>query len=332
MLVAQWVSAVDLPNAKNNNMWLVSYQALYLISLWAARLSLAVTIVRLCPQGTMRTICKTVAVLFGLASFTLILYKTIVCDLHDSGGVEFCAFDTLVGVVEISCDVIADSWLVGAPIHMLCRMRLPGRHLRMLVAIFMLNILTSFASIAHYTLLLLHENQASFIAANAQCATSLFVCNLLVLVTFLYRRIRGNAEETTVTEEPEDVTRSRRRPATRQSGPAVTRIEMTMVSMSGSRAAGPIRSAASRAFVREDSLPPPPCELSPSSTFPDLPSRQRAATEAQLQSYRGTASHKSLMPLPCNLSPTSTFPNLPAQEQREPVVYEPPESSMQTRK
>ena len=131
----------------------------------------------------MRIICKCMAVLFGVTALGLILYKTIVCGI-DGGGIELCGFDITVAVVETSCtfhlkppcamidvflgDIIADSWLVGAPIHMVCRMKLPGRHLRMLVAIFALNILTSFASVAHSVLSLLRKSQASFIAGNAQ--------------------------------------------------------------------------------------------------------------------------------------------------------------------
>ena len=136
-----------------------------------------------------------------------------------------------------------------------------------------------------------------------QCATSLFVCNLLVTVTFLYRRIRGNAEETTVSEEPETVTRSRARQLpTRPSGPAIipTRIEMTVVSIDNHTVTAP------RTQFR-DSIPPPP--LSPSSTFPDLPPRRRVETTAEC--HRRTQSQRSLMPLPCNLAPTDTFPDLP---------------------
>ncbi|KAF8344615.1 hypothetical protein F5887DRAFT_1283115 [Amanita rubescens] len=324
LLIATWIASVDIPNPRSSkleSLWIVSYQALSLISLWSARLSLAVIIVRLCPQGTMRIICKWVAVLFGVAAIALILYKTIDCGLYYSAGVEFCAFDTAFAVVETAFDIIADSWLVGAPIHMVCRMKLPGRHLRMLVAIFALNILTTFASIAHSVLSLLHMNQASFIAGNVQCATSLFVCNLLVLVTFLYRRIRGNAEETTISEHPETITRSRARyPPTGPSGPAMARIELTVVSREN-RSTG-----AARPAIYGDSLPPPPCELSPTSTFPDLPPRRRP-----LESHRPTTSQKSLMPLACNLSVTSTFPDLPIIRHipSEPEIEQPVPSSSQ---
>lgn len=54
----------------------------------------------------MRTICKWVAVLFGVAAIALILYKTIDCGLYVSAGVEFCAFDTAFAVVETACNVL----------------------------------------------------------------------------------------------------------------------------------------------------------------------------------------------------------------------------------
>ncbi|KAF8621426.1 hypothetical protein AX15_007786 [Amanita polypyramis BW_CC] len=270
----------------------------------------------------MRTICKIVAVLFGLVAFSLIAYKTIQCGLHNRGGVEFCAFDTPLAVVEITCDILADSWLVGAPIHMLCRMKLPGRHLRMLIAIFTLNILTSFASIAHSVLLLLHREGPSFITGNAQCATSLFVCNLLVLVTFLYRRIRSNQEETTLTEPSESVTHTRaiRSPPTRQSGVlSPGRVELGVVPMSENG----MDMMPARPSLWPGSLPSLPYDLSPSSTFPDLPPRRRRAETNTSNTRTGKCaasrkSESSLPPPPCPLSPTNTFPDLPPRRRPLP--------------
>ena len=48
----------------------------------------------------MRNVFKCVAVLFGAAAIALILHKTIKCSLYDGAGVEFCAFDTAIVVVE----------------------------------------------------------------------------------------------------------------------------------------------------------------------------------------------------------------------------------------
>ena len=164
---------------------------------------------------------------------------------------------------------------------MISDMNLSGRHYRILVAIFTLNLLTSFASIAHYILSLLSESQASFVAGNVQvcsfffhvlhillieyqCATSLFVCNLLVVVTSLYRRIRGSAEAS------EAATRSRARISPTESiWPAM--IELAVVPIENCSTSG----AHPNSHRGCGSLPPPPCDLTPTSTFPDLPQSRR---------------------------------------------------------
>ncbi|KAF8704277.1 hypothetical protein AX14_014047 [Amanita brunnescens Koide BX004] len=244
--------------------WVVLYQIFSLISLWSSRLSTAVIIVWLCPQGTtMCAVFKRVAVLFGITAFALILYKTVKCGLGNGRGIEICGFGPTIAVVETSCNIIADSWLTGASIHMVSDMNLSGQHYWILVAIFTSNLLTSFASMVHSILSLLSKSQASFIAGTAQCATSLFVCNLLVIVTSLYRRIWGSAEA---------AIRSRARHSPAESSERVM-IEMTMVSIENRSASG----AHPNFHWGCGSLgPPPPAgDLTPTSTFPDLPQSRR---------------------------------------------------------
>lgn len=70
----------------------------------SARLSTAVIIAWLCPQGTiMCTVFKRVAILFGITAFALISYKAVKCGLCNSGGIELCGFGLTTAVVEAIC-------------------------------------------------------------------------------------------------------------------------------------------------------------------------------------------------------------------------------------
>ncbi|KAF8704276.1 hypothetical protein AX14_014046 [Amanita brunnescens Koide BX004] len=220
MLVAEWILTVEVPNPQGTG--IVLRQALSLISIWSARLSSAVSIVPLCPQGIMSVIAKRVAVTFGVAAIVLTLSKTVECGLYGSVGIELNGFKTMIAAMEISCDIMADSYLIGAPIYMVCHTKLAGQRRRMLVAISSFNIVTSFLSVARYVLLLVGRSKAYFIAGNAQCATSLSLCNLLVLVTFVYRQIQGSVKENAVNEGSESVTQHTN---TRQSEIAMLSIE-----------------------------------------------------------------------------------------------------------
>ncbi|KAM6499954.1 hypothetical protein JOM56_005462 [Amanita muscaria] len=351
-VICQWVASVDIPESGSPSarLWRVSYQVLYNFSLWTARISLAVTIVRICPQGRMRTVAKGVAGVFGACCVALTVRRTAACAMLD-GLDPSCPFDTPAAAVETAFDVLADAWLICAPIYMVCRMRLPSRHLRMLVAIFTLNILTTIACSLHAAFRQLRMVPQAIITANIQSATSLFVCNLLVLVTFLYRRVRGGDEATSISDITESVTHSAPQQSNRPARslqhrlPPGARIEISNVSASTCSdctmckylrerlraplprwrtTRSPLPRNNSKAALGKDPggrapseksfnpLFPCLCNLSPTSTFPDLPECQ--LHKDRVREPRRVPSEKSmssLYPCPCHLSPSSTFPDLP---------------------
>lgn len=143
----------------------------------------------------MSIISKSVAVIFGVTAIVLTLSETVECGSYDSVGIERSGCKTMIPAVEISCtfhldipcsmidtflgDIIADSYLIVAPIYMVCHAKLAGQRRRMLVTISSFNILTSFLSVARSVLSLVGQSRASFIARNAQ------VCSFLPCRPFL---------------------------------------------------------------------------------------------------------------------------------------------------
>ncbi|KAF8997598.1 hypothetical protein BDQ17DRAFT_848870 [Cyathus striatus] len=73
-------------------------------------------------------------------------------------------------------------------------MKLKKRVYRLLQAIFATEILVLATSIIHYVYIQRNDVQAQGVVSHFKAAVSLIVCNLLFLVTYLYRRLRNGQE------------------------------------------------------------------------------------------------------------------------------------------
>ncbi|KAF8993198.1 hypothetical protein BDQ17DRAFT_1431901 [Cyathus striatus] len=163
-------------------------------ALWSARLSVAVTIVRVIATGKMKIISKIVAVVFGLFSIGLMVQKLIICGPPSS--VKFlCSNPNITGYSELVTSIVADLWLLLAPAYLLWKMNLRKRHHRLLQAIFACEILVLTASLAHSVYIVRKDYILQAVTSHFEIAISHLVCNLLFLVTYIYRIFR-NGEET----------------------------------------------------------------------------------------------------------------------------------------
>ncbi|KAF8332910.1 hypothetical protein F5887DRAFT_1286503 [Amanita rubescens] len=198
---------------ENTKKWILLYQAISIASIWSARLSLGVVVVRLFPpEGGMllaHLICKLVVVLFGIATICLVLYRTMGCwfQVHSVNKIELCGFNTTVtAALEMLCGTAADLWLVNAITYRIHSIKLTKQYprIRTLTTVSITSILAaSCVSITYSVLVLLQQSKASFIARCVQCAAWLFVCNLPMLVARLYQylKTRETTEKTTSREE-----------------------------------------------------------------------------------------------------------------------------------
>ncbi|KAF8996418.1 hypothetical protein BDQ17DRAFT_1284515 [Cyathus striatus] len=179
-------------------------------SLWAARISVGVTIVRLSNPTRMRQISKGVMVLFGTLAVVLVIQKLFLCGKPTLESWR-CVWPLWTGIIEIITDIIADTWLTATPAYMLWQMSLPRRHFRLLQAIFACEVFVMVAGIAHGVFIIEQRYLWMTSFAHLEIAISLIVCNLLVVVTCIYRvfwstgetRIESTEETARVpTEEP----------------------------------------------------------------------------------------------------------------------------------
>ncbi|KAF9054127.1 hypothetical protein BJ165DRAFT_686334 [Panaeolus papilionaceus] len=157
-------------------------------SLWCSKISVAATIVRLLGDGRARTISKCVTFLFGVAGLTLIFQKAFICGFKVRV-LPRCVIPVWTGYLELSLDLSGDIWLVIAPLYILQNMNLAGDHRRLLIAIFSCGVFVTAASIARVCFILTGQSLMIGIMGHLQLAISLITCNLLVLVTYIYRKM-----------------------------------------------------------------------------------------------------------------------------------------------
>ncbi|KAG8215636.1 hypothetical protein J3R82DRAFT_7506 [Butyriboletus roseoflavus] len=102
-----------------------------------------------------------------------------------------------------TADVVSDVILVALPTQILWQTRLHRNERILMLSIFTMSLLSVMASIVHVTFLIPVPGHTAAITAEIEGALDLMICNLLVLVTGLYRFIQNG-------EDIEDTDRSSR--------------------------------------------------------------------------------------------------------------------------
>ncbi|PPR02312.1 hypothetical protein CVT24_011650 [Panaeolus cyanescens] len=173
----------------------------YTAALWSAKISLAVTLVRLGTR-TFETVAKIMTVIFGMCGIALIIQKIFICGTNLKQ-LPTCHVPLYTGYLELTLDLLGDVWLIGAPFFMLYKMKLPRQHHRLISAIFACGLFATIASVVHGYYVIKDETTLMIILGQIQVALSIVSCNLLVLVTYVYRRM--SQEEGTIvrTETPD---------------------------------------------------------------------------------------------------------------------------------
>ncbi|KAF8662797.1 hypothetical protein AX16_001081 [Volvariella volvacea WC 439] len=167
---------------------------------WAARMSISMSIIRLVPEQTMaRRLLYIMASAFFLTWMGLLFHKVGICakttEWHYNRAVQ-CYLGSTVGIVTLVTDVVSDALLIIVPLNMLRRVRLPKGQQRLLLALFSSSVFSSLAGVVYAVFVFrassFGNKRALLISltANVKAETTLLVCNLLVLVTYFYRTMR----------------------------------------------------------------------------------------------------------------------------------------------
>ncbi|KAF8995902.1 hypothetical protein BDQ17DRAFT_1250282, partial [Cyathus striatus] len=219
-IIPFWIlyMTADLIPSTNQHLvifWRLAHVIVFTVVLWCARLSVAVTIVRILPEGMFRRCAKMVSAIFALMCTALIVQKFSRCGVMSLAKLAYCKTPRWTATLELSTDVVADVWLIFSPAYMLYKTHLRSNHRRLIIAIFACGFLTTIASIVHCIYIYLNKVQEIAISGHIQAATSVVVCNLLVLVTYLYRAYQRGRTLTDASETETDEVRGIRTVETR---------------------------------------------------------------------------------------------------------------------
>jgi len=133
------------------------------------------------PQGTQRHIALCIGAFFGIMGIVILGQRAQVCVAHG------CLITRAVLIAQTTTDCIADVLLSALPIWSLRNINL-GRKRRILIsstfsASMVINIVTVTQAVAFFQSI----TSGSIVFEHVKVACSLIVCNLLVIVTFVYR-------------------------------------------------------------------------------------------------------------------------------------------------
>ncbi|PFH46291.1 hypothetical protein AMATHDRAFT_155727, partial [Amanita thiersii Skay4041] len=153
----------------------------------AARLSIAVTIVRLCPKGDLRVCCKIGACTFGALCLTFIAHRIFMCGSFSPERLAKCTSTRWVVLLEVGADLVADMWLLGISVYIFMRRHMAQNERKLVIAIFTCTIFTGSVSIVHAVFKILRKGKGVSSSQGIQSALSLIVCDILAVVALKYR-------------------------------------------------------------------------------------------------------------------------------------------------
>lgn len=151
---------------------------------WAARMSIIFSIIRITNHsdcGIHQRITYLIAVSFGCMWAAIIAQKINICQFHA------CWMVNSVVLSQLITDIIADFSLVAMPLLLWKNIRFPRRRKILILSAFSASLLITAITIPHSIVLFKIPRTTPMILAHVKAALSLIICNLLVIVTFVYR-------------------------------------------------------------------------------------------------------------------------------------------------
>ncbi|KAF8645546.1 hypothetical protein AX16_007747 [Volvariella volvacea WC 439] len=173
---------------------------------WAARASIAWSIIRFVPRQTSqrtRRALYCLLCLFFLFWVALLLHKVVVCasdsEWHNNRAIQ-CYLGSSVGIITLVTDVIGDAGLLFSAIFVFYRGQLHSGQRLLILSILTSSIFSLLAGITYAVFVFrastFGQSRAILISltANLKSTITLIACNLFVIVIYFYK-LRGNEED-----------------------------------------------------------------------------------------------------------------------------------------
>ncbi|KAF9246344.1 hypothetical protein BU15DRAFT_70443 [Melanogaster broomeanus] len=162
--------------------------------LWSTRLSIVCSIIRLSPRGgRLWKVAIISAAAFSIMFLSLLVQKIYYC-AHDTWWYSLeqinCHLGTTFSATQLSMDITSDISLVILPVQLVREVNVSRDQRIIVLSVFSSSILVSLISAVHFAFMLEPDVYSQILTAQLEIALSGIVCNLLVIVTCIYRLLR----------------------------------------------------------------------------------------------------------------------------------------------
>ncbi|KAH7923933.1 hypothetical protein BV22DRAFT_548888 [Leucogyrophana mollusca] len=155
---------------------------------WSARLSVISSVIRVVnPEPKLHRFAFWAAASFGAMWIALVSQKLYAC-VHNA-----CIIGRSVAISQL-INTVSDIILVAMPFHLLRGVKLSRKRRILMSCTFSASLLITAVTIIHCGLLFESTTFVTTIVAHVKAALSLIVCNLLVIVAFIYRVFHKNGD------------------------------------------------------------------------------------------------------------------------------------------
>ncbi|KAG2748810.1 hypothetical protein P692DRAFT_20833711 [Suillus brevipes Sb2] len=150
---------------------------------WAARMSIIFSIIRIAKfsgHKYQKWITYFITISFGCMWAAVLIQKIHTC-------IYACQMTESVAILQMTTDVVADLCLIVVPLQFWKNLSLSRNSKIMIISAFASSLFITVITIPHSIMLFRSASETTLIIAHVKAALSLVVCNLLVIVTLVYR-------------------------------------------------------------------------------------------------------------------------------------------------
>ncbi|KAG0707944.1 hypothetical protein DFH29DRAFT_778079, partial [Suillus ampliporus] len=164
----------------NRVFWLLSIS--FPCVLWSARASILCSLIRVAnPEGCLRYVTSGTGISFAFMWMGIVAQRIYVCEHHA------CRAPNYVAILQLITDIFSDGMLVALPLLVFRRIKLHKNRKTLILLSFAAALLITVVTILHSAILFGPSSTGIIVIGHVKAAVSLIVCDLLVLVTLVYR-------------------------------------------------------------------------------------------------------------------------------------------------
>ncbi|KAF9650835.1 hypothetical protein BDM02DRAFT_3127366 [Thelephora ganbajun] len=168
-------------------------------TVWAARLSIIFTVVRIAPWASQKRVMLVIALVMFLQWVLLMVQMFWVCEKGSTSWKQapfaLCPLGLHVAITQAVTESFSDLLLIVAPLWILRNVRVTSAVRFRLISVFACSLATTIAALAHAILVIRLPGVWEAIVGSLEAGVALAVCNLSVIVPAAARLLGGDSEK-----------------------------------------------------------------------------------------------------------------------------------------